>query len=97
MQTIINYSRRPVVVVETDGTRKTIKPRSSIKFNGDLRHHPWVKSGKLEIGTAEQIEGDDDLDAVRVRYQNIFGKKPHGNASKEKLLQEIEEWRNQPD
>ncbi|TNV22835.1 hypothetical protein FH968_01975 [Buttiauxella sp. B2] len=106
MQTIINWTKSPVVLTDDDEKRITLRPGKSLSFNGDLTEHPWVKNGYLEIGgtgmkdtggVGGQHDDEDDIDAVRLRYQNIFGEKPHANTSKATLLKKIDEWQHQAD
>ncbi len=100
MQTIINWTNSPIVLADDDDKRITLAPGSSKPFNGDLTDHPWVKKGYLEIGEPGKGDGqgdDDDIEALRQRYQNIFGEKPHANTSKATLLKKIEEWQSQAD
>lgn len=101
MQTIINWTKSPVVLTDDDDKRLTLLPGKSLSFNGDMTGHPWVEKGFLEIGSSgasgQDEEDDENIEAIRQRYQNIFGEKPHANTSKSTLLKKIEEWQNQGD
>ncbi|MEY8709499.1 hypothetical protein [Mangrovibacter phragmitis] len=102
MQTLINWTKNPVVVVDENGDRITIRPGEGKPVAGNFEHHPWVKKRRLEItrtgGDGTDSTGEnDELAELRQQYQNIFGKKPHGNASAETLRQQIEKWRDEQD
>jgi hypothetical protein len=101
MQTIINWTKSPIVLTDDDDKRITLFPGKSLSFNGELSDHPWVKKGYLEIGSSSAVhpeeEDSEDIEAIRQRYQNIFGEKPHANTSQSTLLKKIEDWQNQAD
>ncbi|MDH6632521.1 UNVERIFIED_ORG: hypothetical protein M2355_001812 [Lelliottia amnigena] len=100
MQTLINWTKNPLVVVDGNGDRITIKPGEGKSVSGDFKNHPWVKKSRLEIVSQEDREEsgyDAELEALRQQFQNIFGKKPHGNASADTLRQQIEKWREEQD
>ncbi|HED6269634.1 hypothetical protein [Enterobacter cloacae] len=103
MQTLINWTKSPVVVADENGDRITIKPGEGKPVAGDFKNHPWVKKRRLEISSPEEREtsgGDDvdeELEALREQFTNIFGKPPHKKAGKAKLRQEIEKWREEQD
>ena len=88
------------MVVDENGDRITLKPGEGKPVVGDFKNHPWVKKRRLEISSSEEREesGDDaELEALRQQFHNIFGKKPHGNASADTLRQQIEKWREEQD
>lgn len=98
MPELINWTRSPLVVAGEDGKRVTIEPGQSKPVNGDFSNHPWVKKGRLEIvGTKSigQDEDEDELERLRIQYQNIFGKPPHKNSGAESIQKKIDEWKNQ--
>lgn len=103
MQTLINWTKSPVVVVDENGDRITIKPGQGKPVAGDFQNHPWVQKDRLEISSSEVREAsggaevDEELETLREQYKNIFGKPPHKNAGKAKLRQEIEKWREEQD
>lgn len=99
MQTIINWTKSPVVVADEDGKRITIPAGQGRPVKGDFSNHPWVKKRRLEVSQSsdeslDAVEGDDqELDELRTVFYNIFGKKAHKNAKAETLRQKIDEWR----
>ncbi|MGP2977756.1 hypothetical protein ACTVLL_11485 [Serratia nevei] len=103
MQTLINWTKSPIVVVDENGDRITIPAGQERSVNGNFSRHPWVKEGRLEVTKGKDAndrregESDDELDMLRSQYTGIFGKKPHSNAGKEKLRKEIDKWRSQQD
>ena len=103
MQTLINWSKSPLVVVDENGDRITLKPGEGKPVAGDFKNHPWVKKRRLEISSAEERESpgsdevDEELVALRAQFESIFGKPPHKNSGKAKLRQEIEKWREEQD
>lgn len=102
MQTLINWTKNPIVVADENGDRITIKPGQGKSVEGDFKNHPWVKKGRIEITTQDEnkSEGggsDPELEMLREQFRNIFGKNPHGNASAETLRQKIEQWREEQD
>ncbi|EQC2550878.1 hypothetical protein ACY3NT_002730 [Enterobacter sichuanensis] len=103
MQTLINWSKSPLVVIDENGDRITIKPGQGKPVAGDFQNHPWVKKDHLEISSSEVREesGSDEVDeelvALRAQFESIFGKPPHKNSGKAKLRQEIEKWREEQD
>lgn len=97
MPELINWTHSPLVVTGEDGKRITIAPGESKSVNGDFSDHPWVKRGRIEIAgmkTADK-DGDDDLERLRIQYQNIFGKPVHKNAGAEAIRKKIDEWKSQ--
>ncbi|EOL9120173.1 hypothetical protein ACM93F_001076 [Enterobacter ludwigii] len=103
MQTLINWSRSPLVIVDENGDRITIKPKEGKPVAGEFKNHPWVKKRRLEIASAEEREDsggaevDEELNALRAQFESIFGKPPHKNSGKAKLRQEIDKWREGAD
>ncbi len=103
MQTLINWTKNPIVVADENGERVTLKPSEGKPVAGDFINHPWVKKGRLEISSSEEREAsggaevDEELAALREQFKSIFGKPPHKNAGKAKLRQEIEKWREEQD
>ena len=91
------------MVVDENGDRITLKPGEGKPVAGDFKNHPWVKKRRLEISSFEEREepGGDEVDeelvALRVQFESIFGKPPHKNSGKAKLRQEIEKWREEQD
>lgn len=101
MQTIINWTKSPVVVVDENGDRITIPAGKEKPVAGDFSRHPWVLKRRLEVNQNDDqgdiADDDDELEALRQQYQNIFNKKPHKNAKADTLRQKIEEWREGQD
>lgn len=102
MQTLINWTKSPIVVVDDNGRRITLKPGQGRDVSGDFSDHPWVKTNRLEVTQAKGIpdhvgEVDEELETLRQQFGNIFGKPPHKNAGKAKLRQEIDKWRENAD
>ncbi|MDZ7320746.1 hypothetical protein N4G41_03765 [Kosakonia sacchari] len=103
MQTLINWTKNPIVVADENGDRITIKPGEGKPVAGDFKNHPWVKKRRLEIYSSEvsessgDAETDEELEVLRAQFKNIFGKPPHKNAGKAKLRQEIDKWREEQD
>ena len=98
MQTIINWTKSPIVVEDENGDRITIPAGKERPVAGDFSNHPWVLNHRLTVTTQDYGEyvddGDDiELEELRQQYQNIFNKKPHKNAKADTLRQKIEEWR----
>lgn len=102
MQTLINWTKNPIVVVDENGDRITIKPGQGKPVEGEFKNHPWVKKRRLEIAESDEIAsesgGDDqERELLRQQYRSIFGSEPHGNSSAKTLRQKIEEWRDSQD
>lgn len=102
MQMLINWTTSPIVVVDEEGGRITLRPGDGKPVSGDFSDHPWVKKGRIEVtqGAGPEPGGDaadNELETLRQQYRNIFGKPPHKNAGKAKLRQEIEKWREGAD
>ncbi|RTQ01293.1 hypothetical protein EKN38_13030 [Enterobacter sp. WCHEn045836] len=102
MQTLINWTKSPIVVVDDGGRRITLQPGQGKPVAGDFSDHPWVKNNRLEVAEAKVAsahtgEADEELETLRQQFENIFGKPPHKNAGKAKLRQEIEKWRDGAD
>jgi len=97
MQTIINWTKSPIVVEDENGNRITIPAGKERPVAGDFSNHPWVLNRRLEVTQDNKdhfTDGDDvELEELRQQYQNIFNKKPHKNAKADTLRQKIDEWR----
>ena len=81
-------------------TYEIIERGQYMMIDGDLKEAPVgyqfeaenctsTRARELSVATTGPSETDQELSELKIKYEEVFGKKPHGRSGKEKLAEEI--------